>query len=454
MRARLMGVLAVVSFVLLAALVIPFLDSVSDTRTQGLQLARNASLDRFAGLAGQAAASGDYSGVQLEASRHEELYDEAVLITNASGQVMVSTGGMSMSSPGVGAVAELAARDLPQLTIDTLRPWTAARTLIAAPVGSPQESAGAVVLAVDAGSAIGDVRRSWAIICAAAVAAQLLLLFMASKAARWVIRPVGQLEDAVVELGRSGGWNQSLEASGPPELRRLARAVEVMGATVQRSIDVQRQMVADSSHQLRNPLASLRLRVDALDPSSPGITHVQHDLTRLEDVLAGLLKLAAIESRIIDGLRTPTTATCLVEAVLQEEVDTWQPTADGITLELHTVPGLVALADEHDLGQLVGVLLDNAIKYAGPGATVVVSSNRVDDGIVVQMSDDGPGIPAADLPVATQRFWRGGVTSTLGTGLGLAIADQTAVAIGGTLTLSPTHPHGLTATLHLPEATC
>jgi len=449
MRARLMGVLAVVSFVLLAALVIPFLDSVSDTRTQGLQLARSAALDRFAKLAGRAAADGDYGEVQLEAARHQELYAEPVLIRDASGRVVVSTGGMTMASPGVAAVADLAARDLPQLTIDTLRPWTSSRTLIAAPVGSPQQPAGAVVLAVNARSAIGDVQRSWGIICAAAVAAQLLLLFMASKAARWVIRPVGQLEDAVVELGRSATWNQPLEASGPPELRRLARAVEVMGATVQRSIDVQRQMVADSSHQLRNPLASLRLRVDALDPASPGLAHVQHDLERLENVLAGLLKLAAIESRITDRLSKPATATCLVEAVLEEELDSWQSTA--ITWELQATEGLVAAVDDHDLGQLVGVLLDNASKYAGPGAHVIVSSTRSDDGIVVQIADNGPGIPAAELPLATQRFWRG-PSKTLGTGLGLAIADQTALAVGGRLELSTTDPHGLTATLHLPEA--
>ncbi len=447
-----MGVLAVVSFILLAALVIPFLDSVSDTRTQALQLARSAALDRFAGLAGRAAADGDYSRVRAEAERHQELYAEAVLITDASGHVMVSTGGTTLASPGVGAVAELAARDLPQLTIDTLRPWSSSRTLIATPVGSPQEPAGAVVLAVDARAALHDVTRSWAVICAAAVAAQLLLLLLAARAASWVIRPVGRLEDAVVELGRSGGWNQPLEASGPPELRRLARSVEVMGATVQRSIDVQRQMVADSSHQLRNPLASLRLRVDALDPGIAGLTHVQHDLERLENVLAGLLKLAAIESRITDGRVAPTTATCLVEAVLQEEIDTWQPTAADITLELDAVAGLVAAVDDHDLGQLVGVLLDNAIKYAGPGATVVLSSARTEDGIVVQIADDGPGIPSDELPLATQRFWRG-TGKTLGTGLGLAIAEQTALAIGGTLELSATHPHGLTATIKLPEAT-
>ncbi|MET7277267.1 HAMP domain-containing sensor histidine kinase [Kribbella sp. NPDC005582] len=449
MRARLMGVLAVVSFVLLAALVIPFLDSVSDTRTQQLQLTRSTALNRFAGLAGRA----DYSGILLEAERHQELYDEGVLVTDASGHVVVSTGGLTMASPGVGAVAELAARDLPQLTIDTLRPWSSSRTLIAAPVGSPQEHAGAVVLAVDARSALSDVRRSWAVICAAAVAAQLLLLFMASKAARWVIRPVGQLEDAVVELGRSGGWNQPLQASGPPELRRLARSVEVMGATVQRSIDVQRQMVADSSHQLRNPLASLRLRVDALAPGIAGLAHVQHDLERLENVLAGLLKLAAIESRITDGRADTSTATCLVEAVLQDEIDAWQPTAGDITLELHAVSGLVAAVDEHDLGQLVGVLLDNAIKYAGAGATVTVSSLRGADGIVVQIADDGPGIPSSELALATQRFWRG-PSRTVGTGLGLAIAEQTALAIGGRLELSATDPHGLTATIQLPEAPC
>ncbi len=471
-----MGVLAVVSFVLLAALVTPFLMAVSDAQTQRLQVTRSAALDRFAGLADRSAADRDYSSVQIEAERHQELYGEAVVVTDPSGKVMVSTGGMTTASPGVAAVADLAARDLPQLTIDALRPWSSSRRLIATPVGSPHEPEGAVVLAVDTSRAIGDVRRLWLLICAAAVFAQLLLLFMASKAARWVIRPVKQLEDAVVELGRTATWNQPLEASGPPELRRLARSVEVMGATVQRSIDMQRRMVADSSHQLRNPLASIRLRIDALapelrDPTSPGFLHLQDDLERLEDVLSDLLKLAALESRVADELSF-SPEECLVGPVLTEELEIWRPAAEsaGIDLVLRVSGELVAAVGEHDLRQLVGALLDNAIKYAGRGATVVLACRRVDTGsapqgglraaappggvaaadplggggaerrvLEVTVSDDGPGLPAEEFAVATQRFWRGGAAGP-GTGLGLAIAEQTALAIGGRLELSRLSP--------------
>jgi len=84
---------------------------------------------------------------------------------------------------------------------------------------------------------------------------------------------------------------------------------------------------------------------------------------------------------------------------------------------------------------------------------VTVSSLRGADGIVVRIADDGPGIPSSDLALATQRFWRG-PSKTVGTGLGLAIAEQTALAIGGRLELSATEPHGLTATIQLPEAPC
>jgi signal transduction histidine kinase len=231
-----------------------------------------------------------------------------------------------------------------------------------------------------------------------------------------------------------------------------------MGATVQRSIDVQRQMVADSSHQLRNPLASIRLRIDGLapelrDPASPGFLHLQDDLERLEDVLSDLLKLAALESRVTDGL--PLSAEeCLVGAVLAEELEIWRPAAAsaGVTLALQAEDGLVAAAAEHDIRQLVGALLDNAIKYAGSPATVVLAAARVDGGVEIRVSDDGPGLPAEQLELATRRFWRGSA-STLGTGLGLAIAEQTALAVGGNLALSRTTPHGLTATIHLPETT-
>ncbi|WP_165546349.1 sensor histidine kinase [Kribbella soli] len=448
-----MSVLALVSLVLMAALVIPFLLAVSDSQAQRLQLTRSAALDRFAGLAGRSAAEGDYSGVRLEAQRHQELYGESVLVTDSAGQVMVSTGWLTKASPGVGQVADLAARDLPQLSIDPLLPWSSPRTLIATPVGSPHEPEGAVVLAVDASSAIGQVRRLWAIICAAAVVAELLLLFLAAQTSRWVIRPVKRLEDSVVELGRSATWNQPLEAGGPPELRRLSRAVEEMGATIQRSIDVQRQMVADSSHQLRNPLASLRLRIDGLaaelrDPASPGFAHVQHDLERLEDVLADLLTLAALESRLTD--RTPAEPQdCLLDAVIHDAVETWLPAADaaGITIHVETTEGLIAAASEHDLRQLLGALLDNAIKYAGQGARVTLTAHP---GVVVTVSDDGPGLSEEELRSATNRFWRGSAAA-MGTGLGLAIAEQTALAVGGSLELTRTDPHGLTAVVRLQE---
>jgi signal transduction histidine kinase len=297
----------------------------------------------------------------------------------------------------------------------------------------------------------------WAIICAAAVVAELLLLFLAAQASRWVIRPMKQLEDSVVELGRSATWNQPLQAGGPPELRRLTHAVEEMGATIQHSIDVQRQMVADSSHQLRNPLASLRLRIDGLaaelrDPASPGFAHVQRDLERLEDVLADLLTLAALESRRTDQ-SPPDPQDCLVDAVLHEVVETWLPAADsaGITIRLDTTEGLIAAASEHDLRQLLGALVDNAIKYAGRGACVTLTAHPDASGVVITVSDNGHGLSEQELLLATNRFWRGSAPG-LGTGLGLAIAEQTALAVGGSLELTRTDPHGLTAVVRLEEA--
>jgi signal transduction histidine kinase len=139
---------------------------------------------------------------------------------------------------------------------------------------------------------------------------------------------------------------------------------------------------------------------------------------------------------------------------LTEELEIWRPAAEsaGIELVLRVAEGLVAVAGEHDLRQLVGILLDNAIKYAGRGATVVLAGARVDSTLEITVSDDGPGLSAEELQTATQRFWRGGVAGP-GTGLGLAIAEQTALAIGGRLELSSSQPSGLTATIRLLEAT-
>jgi signal transduction histidine kinase len=110
---------------------------------------------------------------------------------------------------------------------------------------------------------------------------------------------------------------------------------------------------------------------------------------------------------------------------------------------------------ESDLAQILDVLLDNAVHYAGAGAHIQVRWDSDEDAGVAKLivSDDGPGLSAEDRARATQRFWRAGDDGApRGTGLGLAIAQRQVVARGGTLELRPVRPTGLAVWITLPLA--
>jgi signal transduction histidine kinase len=101
---------------------------------------------------------------------------------------------------------------------------------------------------------------------------------------------------------------------------------------------------------------------------------------------------------------------------------------------------------------MVGELITNAIKYA-PGATITVDTRRLGGSAVVEVFDDGPGLPPEELTAAATRFWRSPRHGDIrGTGLGMTIVDRLAAANGGRLTLRARAPHGLLALLEFPAA--
>jgi signal transduction histidine kinase len=462
MRARVLALLTVFSLAAVVALVVPLLATTSDARTQTLLLNRIATLDRLAALAREAGDAGDIGTVLAEASRLTELYGEDVLLVGPSGRTVLSSGSIGVDDPGVRAVLDSASRNLAQSSLDPIRPWSARYHLLARPVGTPHELSGAVVLRLDARPAIDDVRRSWALILVGALGAEAALLALAILLTRWVVRPVRRLDDAVLALAETPTAGARLMPAGPPELRHLTRSFGTMADTVARSLEMQRRMVADSSHQLRNPLAALRLRIDALEgelqhSASPRFAGVQRELDRFEALLADLLRLADVESRAGDAAgRSPTAdVLCDLDVLVPDELAGWRPLAaqHDVRLADDVTPGLRVAGADTDVRQILAVLVDNAIKYAGAGAQVQVTARRTPAGVRLSVVDDGPGLPRDQLDLALRRFWRGDQhQSTPGTGLGLPIAEQLAVALGGALVIEQVEPHGLAVHLDLQAA--
>src|SRR4029453_6073551 len=145
-------------------------------------------------------------------------------------------------------------------------------------------------------------RERWLVVGLAAVALGALLLLGAARITAWVLRPVLRLSNAVHELETTGKTSH-LPDAGPPELRELSRSFTAMANTVTASIDSQRQLIADTSHELRNPVGALRLRIDLLqlalrsEPQKAAASGAVAEIGRVEEMLAGVLNLATAEHR-------------------------------------------------------------------------------------------------------------------------------------------------------------
>ncbi len=476
------------AFVAVLALALPALDAIATSRTQQLALTRSAALDRVAVLAGAAIDDREPAALRRYLDRHRELFGEAVLVVDSTGQPIASTGELSPDDPDVAPRVVASSRNLPSVDIPPVRPWGDRLTLISAPILADGDlSRGTVVLRVDRREANADVTLGWAAVLASALAALGLIAALALWWTAWVLRPVARLDDAATALAQ-GRRIRELPGSGPPELRHLASSFEAMAETVTEALDQQRGLVADASHQLRNPLAALRLRVDGLAhppitaPDPTELDRIGDDLDRLESTVDRLLSLADAEHRAselaagrgvgavstasVDGDQDAATATgaersaaharTAVAAAAASTEDLARPwrqlaAASGATLLAAPEPVWRFGCRRSDLEEMLGTLVDNALRYGRPGVTVRVECRAPTPGLVeLAVDDDGPGVDEADLPQLGRRFWRAAQHHDVrGTGLGLAIVEQLARANEGSLSMARSSRGGLRAAVTL-----
>ena len=228
------------------------------------------------------------------------------------------------------------------------------------------------------------------------------------------------------------------------------------------SLDRQRRLVADASHQLRNPLAAVRLRADTLEnyvaeAGWPTYSSMTAELDRFENLLEQLLRLARAEQ--VSGSRKVGLSSAAAESsdltdVIDERVAFWRPVLDGQDQQLRNRsdhPGRAVQLARHDVEQLLDVALENALRYAGEGTTVTVSTEQTGETVELVVSDNGSGLPDEDLSRAAARFWRG-QDDGAGTGLGLAIATEIAAGHGGTISVERAPEGGLLVRYRLPVA--
>ena len=239
----------------------------------------------------------------------------------------------------------------------------------------------------------------------------------------------------------------------PDEVAPLAHTLNQLLQRLDRLLAGQRQFLADAAHELNTPLAAIKLqaqlarraqageRQTALDDLDAGIERAIH-------LAAQLLQLARLEP----DQREPTQEAVRLDAQVRQAVAAFSGAADARDTDLGIVQADAAtlVGDRAALRALLDNLLDNALRYTPPGARIDVSLRQDADAVLLEIADNGPGIPAQDRSRATERFVRLNQSDVTGSGLGLAIARETAALHGGSLQLDDTPGGGLTVRVRLP----
>ncbi|MPY54224.1 sensor histidine kinase [Streptomyces acidicola] len=330
-------------------------------------------------------------------------------------------------------------------------PWQRNRLVVASPVIRDGDVVAVVVTDSPTGHMRSEILHGWLVISAGLVAAMLLAVGAALRLTGWVLRPVRVLDTTTHAIASGRLKSRVAVAGGPPELRRLARSFNEMADNVEDVLEQQRAFVADASHQLRNPLAALLLRIDLLALELPEgnkeIASVRTEGKRLAQVLDDLLDLALAEHAEADLRLTD------IGELAAERVAAWGPVAESKGVRLAgTCPPTTAWADPVALSSALDAVIDNALKFTPEGQTVDVEVASNGEASTVVVTDGGPGLSDEELGRIGDRFWRSpGHQNINGSGLGLSISRALLGAGGGSIAYIRHEPHGLKVTVTVPR---
>jgi two-component system sensor histidine kinase MprB len=246
--------------------------------------------------------------------------------------------------------------------------------------------------------------------------------------ARSALRPVRRLTETAEDVARTADLSRRIDVTGDDELNRLAATVNTMLASLERSVDAQRNLVADASHELRTPLTSARTNVELL--VRPGVTSRERK-RMVEDVVAQLEELTALVGDLVelarDGERVDEIEDVRLDVLVADTVERVRRRTPGREFELSLEPTLVR-GSAARLDRAVVNLLENAVAWGPEDEPIEVS---VADGRVA-VRDHGPGIAEEDAERLFDRFYRSArARGRPGSGLGLAIVRQVAETHGG-----------------------
>ena len=370
----------------------------------------------------------------------EELEVRRVLVTDGAGRVLYDTGEPSALGK-YALIGEVVSALRGNDAFSSEYQDGAFSSRAASPVMNRNQVVGAVCLYdqdSDQGALLEELQRNLRLI-SVVVCLAVLVLFGAFST--FLSRRVRTLLGGIRTV-RAGEYTHRISMDGHDELAQLAEEFNQLTGRLQVTEEERRRFVSDASHELKTPLASIRLLTDSIlqdasidrDTAREFVADIGEAADRLIHISQELLEL----NRLDEG-----------RDMAQEPVD-W---TEQVELTYTAEPGCTVLATPDELHQVIYNLTDNAVKYTGAGGAVQVALSRREENVILTVADNGTGIPEEDLPRIFERFYRVDKARSRaagGTGLGLSIVRDAVRHHGGTITVQARQPAGVVFTVILP----
>ena len=272
---------------------------------------------------------------------------------------------------------------------------------------------------------------------------------------RVLTRKIGQLLTAIRQV-REGAYSHRAEIAGHDEIAQIGQEFNSLTDRLQTTENARRRFVSDASHELKTPLAAIRLLSDSIlqtehmDPATTRefVADIGAEAERLSRITEDLLRLTRLDSGVLEK---PVEVEVL--PVLEQVMRMMSLVAKEKQVELTYTAEPGCTPDE--LHQVIYNLTDNAVKYTGAGGAVQVALSRREENVILTVADNGTGIPEEDLPRIFERFYRVDKARSRaagGTGLGLSIVSDTVKRRGGTVEAANRPEGGSVFTVRWPAA--
>ncbi|MET9698328.1 ATP-binding protein [Streptomyces sp. NPDC006529] len=296
------------------------------------------------------------------------------------------------------------------------------------------ETGESVVVEESRSTVTKEVGRTLVVVGAVALLAVVAAVLLAVRQANRLASPLTDLAETAERLG-SGDPRPRHKRYGVPELDRVADVLDASAERIGRMLTAERRLAADASHQLRTPLTALSMRLEEIT--------VTDDLETVREeasiALTQVERLTDVVERLLTNSRDPRTGSAVpfdLDEIVKQQVEEWRPAyrSAGRAIVRSGKQGMRAVGTPGAVSQVLATLVENALMHGG--GTVALRTRVTGNQSVIEVTDDGPGVP----PDLGNRIFERAISGRNSTGIGLAVARDLAEADGGRLELLQAQP--------------